>query len=153
MRGVILKVLVGVIAAVPVLSWSSSARAQAFAGGAPTAFTPEIGIVSTGTVNDVQATVSADEKYVTLTMRPQSSTLLALRNFTFQQGNNALGYVGMPETAAANGRSATAARTDSQSTPWVSARPAVSILQRQGMIRVSKAAPTPSSSVPGNASK
>jgi hypothetical protein len=148
MRAVILKVLFGVIAGVPVLSWSSSARAQAFAGGTPTAFTPEIGIVSTGTVNDVQATVSADEKYVTLTMRPQVSTLEALRTFTFQQGNTALGYVGMPETATANG--STTARSNSQSTPWVSARPSVSILQRKGMIQVSKA-PAPSNPGPANA--
>ena len=35
---------------------------------------------------DVQATVSADRKYVTLTLRPQLATLVALRDFTFQQG-------------------------------------------------------------------
>ena len=37
---------------------------------------------------DVQATVSADRKYVTLTLRPQLSTLLALREFTFQNGSS-----------------------------------------------------------------
>lgn len=151
MRPVSYKVLLGLIVVVPVLFWSSSARAQVLAG-TPTAFTPQIGVVSSGTVSDVQATVSADEKYVTLTMRPQLSTLLDLRSFTFQQGNTALGYVGMPETAPGNAGSATAARNNRQSTPWVSARPSVSILQRHGMIRVSKA-PTPSNPNPENASK
>ncbi len=137
MRPSVFKLLPGVIAALMVLLWSSSARAQAFLGGTPTSFTPQISIVNTGAVNDVQATVSADQKYVTLNMRPQVATLLALKSFTFQQGNTALGFVGMPAPAAANGN-ATAARSNRESTPWVSARPAVSILQRQGMIRVSK---------------
>jgi len=151
MRPVLFRLLLGVIAALPVLFFSSSARAQAFLGGTPTAFTPQIGIVSSGVVSDVQATVSADEKYVTLTMRPQLSTLLALRSFTFQQGNTALGYVGMPETAPANSGSTTAVRSNNQSTPWVSARPSVSILQRQGMIRVSKA--PAANPAPDNSSK
>jgi len=139
MRPVLLNVLLGVIAGVPVLLCCSTARGQL---GTPTAFTPEIGVVQSGTVDDVQATVSADRKYVTLTMRPQLSTLLALRSFTFQQGNMAGGFVGMPETDAGN--SSTASRSNSQATPWVSARPSVSILLRTGMTRVSKPIPPPS---------
>jgi hypothetical protein len=53
-----------------------------FFGGA-SAFSPEISVVNSGVLNDVQATVSPDRKYVTLTMRPQSSQLLALREFAF----------------------------------------------------------------------
>ena len=47
-------------------------------------FAPTIGIVQSGVLLDVQATVSADRKYVTLTLRPQLATLLDLSNFTFQ---------------------------------------------------------------------
>jgi general secretion pathway protein D len=47
-------------------------------------FAPTIGIVQSGVLLDVQATVSADRKYVTLTLRPQLATLLDLANFTFQ---------------------------------------------------------------------
>jgi hypothetical protein len=138
MRPDLFKFLPGVIAAaLAVLVTCSAARAQV---GTPTAFTPEISVVQSGVVNDVQATVSADEKYVTLTMRPQLSTLLSLKSFTFQQGNRLFGYVGMPETAGDN--SAGAARVSSRQTPWVSARPRVPILQRQGMIQVSKPAPS-----------
>ena len=147
MRLTLFNVLMGVAAAALLYS-SSPARAQAFLGGTPTAFTPQIGVVATGSVSDVQATVSADRKYVTLTMRPQLTTLLDLRSFTFQQGNAALGYVGMPATAAGN--TATAAPVSPQ-TPWVSARPSVSILQRQGMIRVSKPVPATNPSPPSAA--
>jgi general secretion pathway protein D len=40
---------------------------------------------------DVQATVSADRKYVTLTLRPQLATLIALREFTFQSSSANVG--------------------------------------------------------------
>ena len=46
-------------------------------GTGTSAFTPTISIVQTGVLLDVQATVSADRKYVTLTLRPQQSNLLA----------------------------------------------------------------------------
>ncbi|MDB5319433.1 MAG: hypothetical protein JWN40_1064 [Phycisphaerales bacterium] len=58
-----------------------TARAQ-FGGGA--IFEPEISVVNSGAVLDAQATVSADRKYVTMTMRPSVSQLLALRTFQFQ---------------------------------------------------------------------
>jgi hypothetical protein len=68
-------------------------RAQVpFFGGA-SAFSPEISVVNSGVLNDVQATVSADRKYVTLTMRPQNSQLLALREFTFTTPQP-VGFVG-----------------------------------------------------------
>jgi hypothetical protein len=82
-----------------------------------TAFTPEIGVVNTGVLNDVRATVSADEKYVTLTMQPSNSTLLALREFTFQNGNP-------PVTGAAGGAQQGHAPVE------------VTFLDRQGITRV-----------------
>lgn len=69
-----------------------------FGGGQAALFDPEIGVVNSGVVNDVQAVVSHDRKYVTLNMRSDNSKLLAIRNVTFQQGP-ALGFVG---GAAAN---------------------------------------------------
>jgi type II secretory pathway component GspD/PulD (secretin) len=49
-------------------------------------FAPTVSYVQNGVVLDVQATVSADRKYVTLTLRPQLSTLIDLLNFQFQSG-------------------------------------------------------------------
>jgi hypothetical protein len=40
--------------------------------------------VNSGAILDAQATVTADRKYVTMTLRPQNSQLLALHTFTFQ---------------------------------------------------------------------
>lgn len=48
-------------------------------------FDPDTEFVNTGAVLDVQATVSSDRKYVTLTLRPQVATLLNLRNFQVAQ--------------------------------------------------------------------
>src|SRR3954453_15757476 len=65
-----------------------AARGQVpFASSTGTAFDPEISVVQSGVVNDIQATVSADRKYVTMTMRSTQSTLIALRDFTFQTSN------------------------------------------------------------------
>ena len=75
------------------LAAAADARAQ-FGGGGAASFDPEIGIVESGAKLDVQATVSADRKYVTMTMRPQLSTLIALREFTFQQGSGTVGFNG-----------------------------------------------------------
>jgi hypothetical protein len=69
-----------------------TARAQ-FSGAA--LFEPEIGVVNSGALLDAQATVSADRKYVTMTMRPSVSQLLALHTFQFQGfGNMPGGTVG-----------------------------------------------------------
>ena len=65
------------------------------------AFTPEVDVVSTGVINDVQAVVSADRRYVTLNMRPTSTNLIALRNFTFQNGGG-LGFVGSGPNGGGN---------------------------------------------------
>ena len=126
-----LKLLIGAV----VLLCASMVKAQAFAGGAASAFTPEIGVVQSGAVNDVQATVSADEKYVTLTMRPSLSRLISLRSFTFQQGagvgRTALGYVGLPPNPGAAAR-----QSSGHSMPWTSAHSFVPVLQRQGMMMI-----------------
>ena len=58
-------------------------------------FAPTVSIVQSGVLLDVQATVSADRKYVTLTLRPQLATLLDLANFTFQQGASATTGLGV----------------------------------------------------------
>ena len=50
-------------------------------------FAPTVSIVQSGVLLDVQATVSADRKYVTMTLRPQLATLLDLASFTFQVGS------------------------------------------------------------------
>ena len=70
----------------------------AFFSGGAAAFEPEIGIVQSGVVQDVQAVVSPDRKYVTLNMQVQNTNLLALREFTFQTAGAAApaGVVGIP---------------------------------------------------------
>src|SRR5436305_12787192 len=75
---------------------ASESRGQpvpAFFTPGATAFSPELSVVSTGIVQDVQATLSSDRKYVTLTMRPQNSQLIALQNFAVN-GPPPLGFVG-----------------------------------------------------------
>ena len=57
------------------------------------AFEPEIGVVNTGVLNDAQATVSPNLKYVTINAQPQQSNLVALREFGFQRQTN-FGFVG-----------------------------------------------------------
>jgi hypothetical protein len=66
-----------------------------FFNGNNAIFDPEISVVESGAKLDVQATVSADRKYVTMTMRPQLAQLVALREFTFQNGGPR-GVVGIP---------------------------------------------------------
>jgi hypothetical protein len=56
-----------------------------------TAYTPEIGVVNTGVLQDVQAAASADQRYVTLTMGVSNSNLLALREFSFDGGTPTAG--------------------------------------------------------------
>jgi type II secretory pathway component GspD/PulD (secretin)/tetratricopeptide (TPR) repeat protein len=51
-------------------------------------FQPQISVVQTGVLLNVQPTVSADRKYVTLTLTPQQSNLLALQTFSFQSGGS-----------------------------------------------------------------
>jgi general secretion pathway protein D len=62
------------------------------------AFNPTIGLVQSGVLLDVQATVSSDRKYVTLTLRPQLATLLDLLPFTFQSDTAANSGTTVPIT-------------------------------------------------------
>lgn len=113
-------------------------------------FDPEISTLTTGVLNDVQGTVSADRKYVTLNMRASNSELVALREFMFQTGNQAAlptGFAGMPAPivlpprggnnrggnapAAQDGETAAAASAAATQHP--------SILNREGMTLVGRA--------------
>jgi general secretion pathway protein D len=64
---------------------------QPVVGTQAVAFDPTISTVNSGVMLQVQATVSADRKYVTMTLQPTLQTLLALVNFSFQQSNNTTG--------------------------------------------------------------
>jgi hypothetical protein len=74
---------------------TAGAQVQPVFGGG-TAFEPEIGVVSSGAVQDVQATVSHDLKYVTLNMRAENAQLLNLFTFNFQQGGGQQQFVQLP---------------------------------------------------------
>ena len=54
-------------------------------------FDPTISIIESGILLDVQGTVSADRKYVTLTLRPTLSRLAALTTFTVQSAAQVTG--------------------------------------------------------------
>jgi hypothetical protein len=132
-------------AAIGVFLIAGTATAQVtppfFFGGA-TAFEPQIGIVNSGVVQDVQAIVSHDMKYVTLNMQPQNAGLLALQEFTFQK-QPSLGVVGLPGTIAPAPR-APRARADTWEPVKTSAaevrRQADSwVLEREGMFRIADA--------------
>lgn len=81
-------------AAVLLLVCPLFARAQNNIYGGASLFEPEIDVVNSGILLDVQATVSHDRKYVTMTMRPQNAQLLALREFAFQTGSPVQGTAG-----------------------------------------------------------
>ena len=74
------------------VSLPASAQAPFFGGGG--IFDPEIDVVESGMLLDATAVVSADRKYVTMTMRPQSTQLLAIQEFAFQTGGGRGGAVG-----------------------------------------------------------
>jgi hypothetical protein len=125
-----------------VLAAAASAQVVPFFTGVGTAFDPQIGIVNTGVVQDVQAVVSYDRKYVTLNMQPQNATLLALREFTFQQGAP-LGVVGLPgpvAPAVQGARPQPKTWQPLETSPSEIKRQANSwVLERQGMFRVASA--------------
>ena len=153
----------GMIGAVSMLlgaaNVASAQRVPFFVGG-PTAFQPEISVVQSGALNDVQAVVSADRRYVTLNMRATNSALLALRDYTFQNGPNgrnagsgppvpaaAVGFVGLgrtedapgPITRAGGTPAASAASGAVETSPSAIRRAAkASLLERPGMIRLDR---------------
>jgi general secretion pathway protein D len=73
-------------------------------GNGVVSFQPTISDVADGVLLDVQATVSADRKYVTLTLRPQLSVLLGLFDFSFQVGTSqVVGGIGGTVSTAPTG--------------------------------------------------
>ena len=60
-----------------------TAEAGGAIGGAVAAVAPEVGWIPTGVVLDVEAVVSADRRYVTMTVRPQTSRLISLQTLSF----------------------------------------------------------------------
>lgn len=107
-------------------------------------FEPEIGIVQSGVVQDVQAVVSPDRKYVTLNMQVQNTNLLALHDFTFQTAPTAapLGVAGIPAPPAATSgrRRSSSSVTPSTPSAIATARAANAfLLLRQGTFRVGDA--------------
>jgi hypothetical protein len=74
---------------------TAPAQVPPFFNGGGGIFDPEIDVVESGQLLDAQAVVSADRKYVTMTMRPQNTQLLALREFAFQVGGGGGAPVGM----------------------------------------------------------
>jgi hypothetical protein len=71
-----------------------------YAGATPV--DPVISTASTGVMQQGQAVVSADRKYVTITIDANQTGLQGFRNFTFQQPG--LGFVGSPTATGAAGR-------------------------------------------------
>lgn len=53
---------------------------------------PQIGVIDSGAVLDVAATVSADRRYVTMTLRPGVTRLLALQTIPFSGGGAGGGF-------------------------------------------------------------
>ena len=94
-----LSIILATLAVAIVVALPSSARAQFISGGV-SAFEPQIDVVNSGVLQDVQATVSADRRYVTITARPTNAQLMALRPFSFQTGGGIQLPVGGVNTAA-----------------------------------------------------
>jgi len=63
-------------------------------GTSAVAFDPTIGIIQSGVLLDVQATVSSDRKYVTLTLRPTLTRLRSLISFPVSAIANSTGTGG-----------------------------------------------------------
>jgi hypothetical protein len=123
-----------IIALMVVGGMTTMANAQLvpfFAPGA-VAFDPEIAVVTSGVLNDVQGTVSHDRKYVTINAQPSLSSLVALQKFQFQSGG---GIVGVGTTVGANG-AFTGAANNPRSNPSAINPANQSTLLREGMTRL-----------------
>lgn len=109
------------------------ARGQAFFTPGVSSFTPEIGVVNTGIVNDLSATVSADRKYVTLGVRAQQSKLLALQEFRIN-GPQVTGFVG---GAPLNANAALSGEFGAVNPPvQLVSGSGATLLQQRGMTRI-----------------
>jgi hypothetical protein len=72
-----------------------------FFGGAITPFDFQIGVIDGGSLLDAQATVLSDQRYVTVTARPDNATVIALKQFRIEAvaasgaaAGGAAGFVG-----------------------------------------------------------
>lgn len=74
---------------------------QPVVGGGTAAQAPQTQAVNEGAVLDVQGTVSADRRYVTMTLRPGVGRLLALERFNFAGPNffAGAGFIQLPQVA------------------------------------------------------
>jgi type II secretory pathway component GspD/PulD (secretin) len=61
---------------------------------------PQIGTIDSGAVLDVNATVTADKRYVTMTIRPGVTRLLDLQTIPFSGGSSGGGFGGGPALTA-----------------------------------------------------
>jgi hypothetical protein len=134
-----------------------SAQLVPVVGRGATAFDPEISVVNAGAVLDAQAVVSADRRYVTITMVPQNASIIALRPFPVQGvagggvvgGANPGGDANGTGGRAAPGGTGTQPQRGDEDTPGFSANefPVITqpsqadlkdpaILNRRGMIRL-----------------
>lgn len=109
------------------------ARGQAFFTPGVTSYTPEIGVVNTGIVSDLSATVSADRKYVTLGARAQDAKLLSIQEFRLNspQATGFAGGVQFTATAVASGEFGAV----NPPVELISGR-GTAILQQRGMTRI-----------------
>jgi len=71
------------------------------------AYQPVLFATTSGVVLSVQATISADRKYVTLNIFPQLTSLIALENFTFQEAGSAPSGGGVGNTVYSSSVTAT----------------------------------------------
>jgi hypothetical protein len=106
-----------------------------FPAGA-TAFDPEISVLTTGILNDVQGIVSQDRKYVTINAQPSNSRLIEMRQFPVSQSTG-LGFVGLGTvSAAANGATAPAGSNRGVTLRLNAPTATASILFKEGMTRL-----------------
>jgi len=122
------------VAVVVLFACPMFARAQLGAFGNNALFEPQVDVVNSGVVMDAQATVSADRKYVTLTMRTQNSQLLSLQTFQFQGAGGMGGIVGGVNPVIAGAAGALIAIPQRPNTPMrVSTGNGGAILLRRGI--------------------
>jgi hypothetical protein len=99
-----------IFAAITILAFPLLARAQNnfFNRGGVALYEPVVDVVNSGARLVATPTVSADRKYVTLSMQPELSQLVALQNFPVAMiataGGNVGGVPGPVGAPAANGQ-------------------------------------------------
>jgi hypothetical protein len=118
-----------------VLLAGSTALAVPFFYSGATIVEPQISTLLVGVQENIQrASVSPDRKYVTLDMNISNNAFLGIASFTYQQGG--LGFVGSaPKAPAATGTN-TNSLTPSIARSPSQVAPAVSILDKRGIVLV-----------------